>query len=271
MGQGLEGKRVLVTRASEQSGATVTLLREQGAEAVVMPTIVVAPPADPAPLARAVQDLLAGAYAWVAFTSANGVERTWDAVVAAGAGAGAFAGMRVAVVGPATAEALVRRGVHVEITARELRGEGLAEAMLAAMGTGRGRVLLPRAAKARDVLPDALRAAGCAVDVVTAYETRPASPDALAAVATALASGRVDAVLFTSSSTVEHLCDALGAGGSDLDRARLLLAPLRVASIGPLTSQTARARGVRVDVEPARATIPDLIRALAESYAKPVA
>jgi uroporphyrinogen III methyltransferase/synthase len=173
--------------------------------------------------------------------------------------------VRVAVVGPSTAKALEAHGVKVEVVARELRGEGLAEAMLGAMGPSRGRVLLPRAAKARDVLPDGLRAAGCTVDVVTAYETHPAPPSEMAAIAAELDAGRLDAALFTSSSTVDHLCDALGA------RTAPLLARVRVASIGPLTSETARARGLRVDVEAAESTLPGLIRALAESYAKTVA
>jgi uroporphyrinogen III methyltransferase/synthase len=259
---------VLVTRAGEQAGSTAALLRAQGAEAVVVPTIEIVPPGDPAPLAKAIGDLRAGAYAWVAFTSANGVERTWQAIEATGGDAQVFGVARLAVVGPATAQALAGHGLRVDVVAEELRGEGLAAAMLAAMkveGEVRGRVLLPRAARARDALPDALRAAGCAVDVVAAYETRPVTGAAVESLAIELEAGRLDAVTFTSSSTVDNLCDALGP------RAVSLLGHARLASIGPLTSETARSRGLRVDVEAQESTVAGLIRALADSYAKPVA
>jgi uroporphyrinogen III methyltransferase/synthase len=262
----LFGKRVLVTRAQEQASKAAALLRDEGAEALVVPAIAIGPPSDPAPLARAVAALRAGAYAWAAFTSANGVERTWSALEAAGGDARAFGAARIAAIGPATAEALARRGLRADVVAREFRGEGLAEDMLAAMAApGAVRVLLARAARARDALPDALRAAGCQVDVVAAYETRAAPREAIEAVAAELDAGRVDAVTFTSSSTVEHLCDALGA------RAASLLGRIRVASIGPVTSETARARGLAVAVEAVEYTVPGLIRALADSYAKPVA
>jgi uroporphyrinogen III methyltransferase/synthase len=170
--------------------------------------------------------------------------------------------VRIAAIGPATARALEGRGLHPDVVAREFRGEGLAEAMLAAMGTGepRPRVLLARAARARDALPEALRGAGCEVDVVAAYETRPPPPDVTAALRAELEAGRVDAVALTSSSTVDNLCDLLGEGAPSA------LSRLRVAAIGPITKDTAVARGVRVDVVPREYTLPALVDALAESY-----
>jgi uroporphyrinogen III methyltransferase / synthase len=260
----LFGKRVLVTRAVEQAASAAGLLRDEGAEAVVVPTIVVAPPADSAPMARAIAELRAGRYGWVAFTSENGVERTWAAIEEAGADARVFGAARLAAVGPATASALGRHGLRADLTAKEFRGEGLAEQMVSAL-KGRGeRVLLARAARARDVLPQALRDAGCTVDVVAAYETHPAPRPRLEALASELEEGRIDAVTFTSSSTVDNLCDALGP------RAAALLGRARLASIGPVTSDTARSRGLRIDVQPREYTVAALIRALAESYAKPV-
>jgi uroporphyrinogen III methyltransferase / synthase len=113
-------------------------------------------------------------------------------------------------------------------------------------------------------LPDGLRQAGCLVDVVVAYETQPAPPERFEALARELEEGRIDAVTFTSSSTVDNLCDGLGA------RAPALLGRARLASIGPVTSETARSRGLRIDVQPQEYTVAALIRALAESYAKPV-
>ena len=203
-------------RGAAGRSSTAALLREAGAEPVVVPTIVIGPPAEPEPLARAVRELRAGAYAWAAFTSANGVERTWDAIVAAGGDARAFGAARLAAIGPATAAALERHGLRPEVVAREFTGEGLAEDMLAAMGASRGRVLLARAARAREVLPEALTAAGWAVDVVAAYETRPPGPEAVQGLVAQLGAGSLDAVTFTSSSTVENLCDLLGERAAGL-------------------------------------------------------
>jgi uroporphyrinogen III methyltransferase/synthase len=155
--------------------------------------------------------------------------------------------------------------LRADIVAKEFRGEDLAKEILAHFGAPDGtspvRVLLARAARARDVLPDALRVAGCAVDVVAAYETHPPPPETVERLAHELEQGRLDAVTFTSSSTLENLCDMLGA------RAVELLRRTRVASIGPVTTETARARGVRVDVTAREYTVPGLVQALVESYA----
>jgi uroporphyrinogen III methyltransferase / synthase len=256
----LFGKRVLVTRAREQAARTEALLRDQGAEPLLVPAIVIHPPSDPAALARGLSELRAGCYGWVAFTSENGVLRTWEALVSAGGDARAFGAARLAAIGPATARALERLGLRADVVAKEFRGEGLASEMLRELSGG-GRVLIARAAKARDVLPETLRAAGCAVDVVAAYETRPPPAETVGALVHELEAGRVDAVLFTSSSTVDNLCDLLGA-----DRAAVLLDRVRVACIGPVTAGSARARGLRVDVAAAEFTVPGLVGALAGSW-----
>jgi uroporphyrinogen III methyltransferase/synthase len=268
----LFGKRVLVTRAREQAGSMAALLREEGAEPLVVPTIEIHPPSDPGPLARALADLRAGRYDWVAFTSANGVDRTWEALSAAGGDARAFGAARIAAIGPATARALERRGLVADVVAKEFRGEGLATEMLDALrqtaAEGRGgaaretRVLLARAAQARDVLPRALREAGCTVDVVAAYGTRAPPAEARSALERELNAGRVDVVTFTSSSTVDNLCDWLGA------RAQALLAGACIACIGPVTADTARARGLRVDVLADEYTVPGLVRALGLALAR---
>ncbi len=259
----LSGKRVLVTRATEQSGGVAELLRERGAEPVVVPTIVLRPPVDPGPLGEALRRLRSGGYEWVVFTSANGVLRTWEAL-GAGADARALGGARVAAVGPATARALAVHGLVADLVAREFRGEGLAEALLAeprAAGLPPPRALLPRAAKARDVLPAALREAGWEVDAVAAYETHPPGPEVAADLARRFEARGIDAVVFTSSSTVDHLCDLLGV------RAPALLSGVRIASIGPVTSATACRRGLRVDVTAPESTVPGLVQALEESWA----
>lgn len=259
----LFGKRVLVTRAREQADSAAMLLRDHGAEPLIVPTIEIRPPHDPAPLARALGALRAGAYSWVAFTSVNGVERTWTALTSAGGDARAFGAVRLAAIGPGTARALENHGLRAEVVAKEFRGEGLAADMLEMIRSGPAspRVLLPRAARARDVLPAALRDAGCEVDIVAAYETHTPARESIATLQRELAEGRVDAVTFTSSSTVDNLCDLLGPAPASF------FTSTRVASIGPVTTATALARGLRVDVTARRYTVAGLIEALAESYA----
>ncbi|HEX4448693.1 MAG TPA: uroporphyrinogen-III synthase [Polyangiaceae bacterium] len=260
----LFGRRILVTRALEQAGSTAALLRDAGAEPVVVPTIEIRPPADASPLAGALVALRAGAYHWVAFTSPNGVDRTWEALAAMGADTRAFGAARVAAIGPATARAVERHGLRPDVVAKEFRGERLAEAMLSAIGADRQgeapRVLLPRAAKARDVLPEILRAAGCTVDVVPAYETHPPPAGPVNRLIEDLTGRRLDAATFTSSSTVDNFCDLLGS------RAAELLGKTKVASIGPITTASAERRGLRVDVTAREYTMAGLIDALIESY-----
>jgi uroporphyrinogen III methyltransferase/synthase len=260
----LFAKRILVTRAERQAHSTATFLRERGADPVLMPAIAIFPPNDPLPLARALSDLLGGTYSWVAFTSANGVEETWRELVARGCDARAFGRARLAAIGPATARALEAHGLRADVVAKEYRGEGLAAELLAALASGDpgARILLPRASKARDTLPQLLRDAGHPVDVVAAYETRAPAHRDLAGLAESLEHGRIDAVLFTSSSTVESVCEGLGT------RAGALLAHARVACIGPVTTETAAARGVRVHVTAREYTLFGLVRALEESYGR---
>lgn len=257
----LFGKRVLVTRARGQASAAARLLRERGADPVIVPTIEIGPPSDPAPLIDAVERL-EERYRWVLFTSANGVERTFAEVRRQGKDARAFAGARIGAIGPSTARALEAIGLTADVVAKEHRGEGLATEVLAAMGEERGSVLLARAEVARDALPDALTAAGCEVHVVPAYKTRMPPRPLLSAIEALLAAGAIDVVTFTSSSTVEHLLDALEA------RALPLLSKVCVASIGPITSETAKARGVRVDVVAEAYTVPGLVAALEAHFSK---
>jgi uroporphyrinogen III methyltransferase/synthase len=263
----LFGKRVLVTRAREQASAAAELLRERGAEPVVVPTIELHPPRDPEAVLRAIARMSDGQYAWVVFTSANGVHRAREAAGASGKDAGAFGACRLAAIGPATAQALQEHGLRADVVARELTGEGLAEEMLRVLRTSATsaaaisgvKVLVLRAEEAREVLPEALRAAGCTVDVVGVYETR-SIPDAAERLREAVLHGRLDAVTFTSSSTVDSLCDALGEGAASM------LEPLRVVSIGPITTATAIKRGLRVDATATQSTLPGLVDALAASF-----
>lgn len=261
----LFGKRVLVTRAREQSTGTASLLREYGADPVVVPTIEIHPPSDPSAMIDAVASMKER-YDWVVLTSANGVERLAAEVKRQGKDARAFGRAKIAAIGPGTAAALERIGLTADVVAKEHRGEALAAEVLAAMTADgdptKARVLVARAEVARDVVPDALRAAGCEVDVVAVYMTRSPPRALLEGVSALLDGGEIDAVTFTSSSTAEHLCDALEA------RAVPLLAKTCVASIGPITTETLKKRGIQVDVTAAEYTMVGLAQALAKHFAK---
>ncbi len=239
----LAGKRVLVTRASRQASKMTKLLAERGAVAVVVPMLEVLPPSDPAPMTEARAEV--DRYDWIVFTSANGVE-------AFGPGLGRA---KIAAVGPGTAQALAR----VDLVPAVHKGDDLAAELARTIPPG-ARVLVARAEVARDVVPDVLRAAGYLVDVVAVYRTVAVSDlaDRIASVIAELEAGTLDAVTFTSSSTVDHLVAALGPCAGLLERTC-------VASIGPITTATAEQHGVRVDVTAPEHTVPGLVTAL-ETY-----
>lgn len=258
--QPLFGQRVLVTRAREQASDLARKLREVGASPTVVPTIEIEPPDDPAPLLRAAREV--GAYDWLALTSTNGVARFFDALDQQGLDARALGAVRVAAIGPGTAAALRARGVRADLVPGEYRGEALAEALLAsprpASAEGRPfpRVLLPRALVARDVFPDAVRAAGGEVDVVTAYQARPPGPEACERLREALRQRAFDVITLTASSTVTNLLSMLG------DEAPALLAGVCLASIGPITTATAQRAGLEVAVSAEVYTLDGLVAAL---------
>jgi uroporphyrinogen III methyltransferase/synthase len=263
----LFGKRLMIVRAREQAAGTAERVRLRGAEPVIAPAISIVPPSDPAPFEKAISNL--GEYDAVAFTSANTVTRVYARLAERDLDTRAFGRALVAAIGPGTAAALRAGGIRPDVVAPEFRGEGLAEALLDALqrrprsqtSGGQYRVLLPRALVAREALPEMLRNAGIEVDVVAAYETRPAAAAGLDAILDQLRGGRIDAVLFTASSTVTNLMEALGQGAAEL------LAKTTVASIGPITSATAKSLGIRVGVEAREYTIPGLLDALERHFA----
>ncbi|WP_052375375.1 uroporphyrinogen-III C-methyltransferase [Chondromyces apiculatus] len=277
----LFGKRVLVTRPKRQAGSTSRLVRLRGGEAVELPTIVIGPSPDPARMAAAAEAV--GKYDLVAFTSDNGVDRFFAELGRLGGDARAFRDARVAAIGTGTAAALAARGVRADIVPGAFVGEALAQAILEdpvlaakreawraqeaerVQGGERAqeaeraapvRVLIPRALLAREVLPERLREAGCEVDVVPVYETFPAPVEQREALLRALEAREIDVVLLTSSSTATSLCDLLGA------RAVALLAPVLVASIGPVTTASAEKRGLTVGVTATVSTVAGLIEAV---------
>jgi uroporphyrinogen III methyltransferase/synthase len=253
----LFGRRVVITRAREQASEFACALRELGAEPIEFPTIEIRPPDSWAEL-DAVLDRLP-AYDWMVFTSVNGVRFFVERLRARGRDVRAIGPARICAIGPATAAAIEGLGLRVDVVPGEYRAEAVVEALDGAVGAEglRGRrVLLPRAAEARDVLPKELARRGATVDVVPAYRTvMPAErADEVRAL---LAEGRVDAIAFTSSSTVRNFVEMVGR-----DAAPGLLARATVAAIGPITAETATRFGLRVDLVPEAYTIPALTEAL---------
>lgn len=255
----LAGRLVVVTRPRAQAQAFATLLEEAGATVLLVPTIVIEPPASWEPLDRALDRI--GDYRWAVFTSVNGVEMTRRRLEERGREAGLLRGLRLAAIGPATAGALRDLGLEPEVVPEEYVAEGLAEG-LRRLIRARERVLLARAADTRDVLVRELEAAGAVVDEVPAYRTRPAQEDA-GELRRALAAGRVAVVTFTSSSTVRHFAGLFPS--EDLPR---LLSGVAVACIGPVTRATARELGLETRILPREYTIPALAQAICEHYAR---
>jgi uroporphyrinogen III methyltransferase/synthase len=245
--QPLFGKRVLITRPSAQADEFALQLWEAGAEPIVAPTVVLGPPDDPAPAEDAVARVRT--YAWLTFTSRNGVDAFFDILSAHGKDARALGDVKVAAIGPKTAEALSLRGIRVDFMPAQYVNEDVAAGLLERSQPG-DRVLLFRAQEAREVLPETLREHGRPVDVVAAYATRSRiDPDVAAG------AERADIVTFTSSSTVAGFL-------ANVPDAPAALAGKTVAAIGPITARTAREAGIRVDVVADEFTIEGLMRAL---------
>lgn len=255
----LFGRRVIVTRPREQAAELVARLEELGAEVLLCPAITIVPPASYEALDRAVA--AAGTYDWIVFTSANGVESFFARLDATGGDIRQLGGARLAAIGPATAAALRRRHLRVAVVPEEYRAEGVVDALGAGDLRGR-RVLLPRAAGARPVLPEELTRRGAAVDEVEAYRTELAV-EVPEEVRRRLEARDVDCITFTSSSTVRGLLRALGKRAADsLLRCRRPV----IACIGPVTAEAARKAGLEVAIMPREYTVPALAAAIAAHF-----
>jgi uroporphyrinogen III methyltransferase/synthase len=234
----LAGQSIVVTRAREQVDALTAPLRQLGARVIELPAIEIRPAADYGPLDGALAHL--AEYAWLIFTSANGVRCFLDRLDASPFDLRAICG-RICAIGPATRDALQRFHIKVDVVAPQYVAEGLLEA-LSGFELAGARILIARAAVARDVLPDELMRRGALVDVVEAYRT--SAPSGLAARAaeifTSTAASKPDWITFTSSSTVENLLAATGAEA---------LRGVRIASIGPVTTATLRRSGLEPNAE----------------------
>jgi uroporphyrinogen-III synthase len=248
----------VVTRAARQSGGLRERLEQQGAEVMLLPTIEIVPPESYEPLDDALRE--AKRFAWLVVTSANAVRVIGERLTAIGIEVQSLAHLRCAAVGPSTAEALQSMGLAVEVIPDRYVGEALADALKDQVHGQ--RVLLVRAAVARDVVPDALSAAGAVVTVVDAYRTVVPADAVERAKAIFGTEAFPNAVVFTSGSTVTHLLDVLRDAG--------IAFPPQVAcvSIGPVTSSALRDAGLLVAAEAETASLDGLVDACVRLLAR---
>ncbi len=260
----LAGVRVVVGRARHQASALSAGLRDLGAEILEIPFIEIRKPQSYKALDGALKNL--SKYDWLILTSVNGVEALWERLRRLRIGGKEIRDLKVAAIGPATRDAIEKHGVKVNVMPREYVAESVV-ASLRRKVKGK-RVLLARAKVARDVIPRELRKLGARVDVVEAYETViPQSSRQRLRAALKSAARRPDVIAFTSSSTVRNFVALLGKSRGRVGRVHMSREdnPVRLASIGPVTSSTLRGFGLPVDIEAAEYTIPGLIKAIAKS------
>jgi uroporphyrinogen III methyltransferase/synthase len=254
----LFGKRIVITRDRGQAVELAAPLNELGAETILLPAIEIQPPEDLEPLDHAIARLRT--YDWLIFTSVNGVRFFMERLDASARDMRALSSLKICAIGPATRAAVEALHLKVDLMPEEYVAESLVAAFTEEHLNGR-RFLLPRAAVARDVVPKELTRRGASVDVVEAYRTIP--PADLAERAAEVFASKLDWITFGSSSAVKNLVEAAGP-------AALLGVShnVRIACIGPVTSQTVRDCGLQVDAEAQPYTMEGLIAAIVDAAAK---
>ena len=255
----LRGIRVLITRAHDQADGMLKLLADLGADVMNIPTIEIVPPQSFQPLDRALEH--ANSYDWLILTSVNGVRALAKRAAKTNVALGLLRSLKIAAIGPATADELRMLGMQAALVPEEY----IAESVVAALkGKVFGKkVLLVRAKVARDVIPDSLRAAGAEVDVVEAYETvMPVNSSGRIKELLADAQRRPNVITFTSPSTVKNFVTILGKGTSPKNA----LQGIVLASIGPVTTASMLENGWQADVVAKEYTVPGLVAALQQYY-----
>src|SRR6266568_3356155 len=250
----LSGKRIVVTRTRKQAGALSSQLRALGADVFELPTIRIEPPSNLREFAELVQD--AHLYDWIVFTSSNGVDAFFDIFFKLYDDAREIGGARVAAIGPATGQRVKDFHLHVDLQPEESVSEAVVREFKKQGSIKNERILVVRGENARDVLPKELSGLGAIVDKAFAYRTVPETRDPTGARRQLTKEG-ADLITFTSSSTVENFL-ALGLPWPK---------GMQVASIGPITSKTARDHGLNIDVEARRHDIDGLVEAIGDFFA----
>jgi len=256
----LFNKRIVVTRAREQASGFLIRLTLLGAECIEFPTIEVVPPDSWDALDQAIEAL--ESYQWLLFTSVNGVKYFLERLEVLGKDVRDLKGLRIGAIGPKTAETWHRLGIKPDLVPDEYRAEAVVECFKEQVIKGT-KILLPRAERAREVLPLELREMGAEVEVVSAYRT--IKPDRNTnQVREMLEQGAIDMVTFTSSSTVTNFVEMFEA---DSERLKEWMARVAVACIGPITAKTAQKNGFSVDLVPSEYTIEAFTESIVQYFA----
>lgn len=255
----LLGKGVVVTRAREQASGLVSTLGRLGACVHEFPTINIEPVADYADVQNEIKGI--SNWNWLIFTSVNGVKHFFNQMDEAGLDARAFAGIEIAAIGPATAEALVEKGIKPDFVPEKYVAEGVVAGLLEKGIKGK-KVLIPRAKIAREVLPEELRKAGAEVKVLPVYETGLSENDP-GPIAEALEAGKIDYLTFTSSSTVENFFNLI-----EPEVFHKYKDSVKIACIGPITAKTLEGFGYEPDIQPEDYTIPALVDVLVQEVSE---
>ena len=256
----LFGKRMVVTRTREQASELVAKLEENGAACLEYSTIHIEPVDDYQLLDQALEKMQS--YDWILFTSLNAITYFFKRLNATGRDSRALASCCIGAVGRATAEELLKYGIRADLVPEKFTGQGLAESLIAGGVQGK-QILLPRALKAMETLPEMLDDAGATVTVAPVYQNVPPQgrKDELRE---ELAEGDIDLVTFTSSSTVTNFLTMVDA--ADEQELHQLLDGVKIAAIGPITAETVRKNGLTVDIQPDNYTIADLVDAIVDHY-----
>jgi len=261
--QPLAGRTIIITRARAQAAEFAAELERLGARVISCPTIEIVDPESYALLDEAIENLYG--YDWLIFTSVNGVDYFLRRLETLGHAADDLDELRICAIGEATAVRLREARIHVDVVPEQFKAEGAYAAIEAYVGgreqLNRLNILIPRAAVARDYLPDTLEEAGARVDVVPAYRTVRPDTSERGRVDALLAGGAIDCITFTSSSTVANFAQLFDT--TDLSQ---LLKGVHVACIGDITASTAAEYGLRTHIMPTEYTIPALTRAIADYY-----
>jgi len=256
----LFGRRIVVTRTRDQASELVAKLEEHGAECLEYSTIHIEPVDDYQLLDQALQAM--HTYDWVLFTSLNAIIYFFKRLDEHGLDSRILASCTVGAVGRATAEALLDHGIRADLIPEKFTGQSLAESLIAA-GVQEKNILLPRALRAMETLPEMLGDAGAAVTVAPVYQNRP-PVGRKEELRQELEQGEIDLLTFTSSSTVTNFLTMVDA--ADATELKKLLQNVKIATIGPITSETAKSSGLRVDIQPDKYTISDMVQAIVKHY-----
>jgi uroporphyrinogen III methyltransferase/synthase len=254
----LFGKRVLITRSKSQSAGMAHRISRLAGEPVQFPAIQITDPDDYGPLDDSIGEI--SHYDWIIFTSVNGVERFFSRFFQLREDIRTMAGPGIGAIGPVTASKLRALNLKVDILAKEFKAEGLLAEFQRDEVYGK-RFLIPRAQEAREILPEGLEAMGAHVNVVPVYKTVSPEDNDIESVRGMLQKAQIDAITFTSSSTVTHFVEMLG-----LDSNPELLGATVLASIGPITSKTLERWGLGAHVEAKEYTMDGLVQALCEYF-----